>query len=469
MKSADPNITEIASRFVTSLRLKDIPSPISTKIKYHVLDTIGAGIAGANTSLGKQYVEVTRIEHASGHVPILGTDKFFGPAAAAFVNSGLMNALDCDDGFEINGRGMGHPGASIVAAAISGVFGSEPVSGSEFLTAVTASYEINNRLILAMQPSIERFRLVYGVCQHQSISSALAYARVSGQPIASFENILGLAGTLSNVPSLRKYNFSSRPIVSLKDFNAPAAETGVRAVQLSRAGFVGAADVLGGNTGLWRMLSSDQFDPLLFVRDLNEKWYIERNSFKAFPVCRWMHTCLEAYRTVCSLHSINVDDIQLVNVFTSSGMVSDFMERRPRTMVDAQFSLPFGIACLALGIMPFSEWFTDAALNSPQILKFADCVTATVDSEIDQLMQQERRPVARVEIITKAGRFSSEVIPFAPGSYEYPLSAAAIEEKFLSNAGSALGIERAQRLLSSLLSLENVPDMRDALKLGCRA
>ena len=135
-----------------------------------------------------------------------------------------------------------------------------PVSGAAFLAAIIAAYEINNRLIGAMQPSFARFREVYGVCQHQSVGAAVAYGCLAGLDAAGLENAIGHAATLANVPSLRKYNWDDRPLISLKDFNAPATEAGIRAVQFHAAGLIGSRDVLGGESGFWRMLGSDQFD-----------------------------------------------------------------------------------------------------------------------------------------------------------------------------------------------------------------
>src|SRR5262249_41777805 len=154
-----------------------------------------------------------------GACPVLGSWHSFGPAAAAFGNAAAMNALDFDDGFEIDGRGMGHPGATIVAAAISAPYAGD-VDGATFLAAVIAAYEIHNRLIHAMQPSIERFREVYGVCQHQAIGAAIAFGKQAGLGAEALENAIGLAATLTSVPSLHKYNWNRRPIISLKDFNA---------------------------------------------------------------------------------------------------------------------------------------------------------------------------------------------------------------------------------------------------------
>ncbi|TKV70770.1 MmgE/PrpD family protein [Rhizobium sp. AU243] len=459
-------VTRLACSFAIDLSFDKVPADVRDQMKLHILDAIGSGIAGAGTSLGEQLVALTALEHAPGPVPILGIGRTLGPAAAAFANAGAMNALDCDDGFEIAGRGMGHPGASIVAAAVSGAFGPRTISGSRFLTVVTASYEINNRLIFSMQPTIERFRFVYGVCQHQSFASAVAYGLLDGASADELENIVGLAGTLANVPSLRKYNFEDRPIVSLKDFNAPAAESGVRAVQMHRVGLSGAKAVLDGPAGLWRMLGSDQFEPAVIAQGLGDTWLARRSSLKAYPACRWIHTCLEAFQTTYEKHGLTPDEIEKIRVFTSRGIVTDFMDVAPRTMVDAQFSLPYALAALAYRLTPFSSWFTSEAMRSPRNLAFATKVEAVVDPQIDSLMRNERRPVGRVEIAARGTTFASPQFDYALGSPERPLSDQMVRSKFLANVVPVVGNATAAELCERLMSIENEEDVRRLIALA---
>ncbi|WP_085026392.1 MmgE/PrpD family protein [Ensifer aridi] len=459
-------VTKSACSFAVGLAFDDIPVDVRDKMKLHIVDAIGSGVAGAGSTLGRQLINLTALEHAPDAVPVLGSSNAFGPAAAAFANAGAMNALDCDDGFEVAGRGMGHPGASIVAAAVSGAYAAASASGARFLTAITASYEINNRIILSIQPTIERFRLVYGVCQHQSVSSAIAYSLHNGASPDDLRNIMGLAGTLANVPSLRKYNFEDRPIVSLKDFNAPAAESGVRAAQMHATGLSGPKAVLDGPSGLWRMLGSDQFDPDVITEGLGETWLARRSSLKAYPACRWMHTCLEAFQDTFEKQGLVIADVVRVRVFTTGGMVSDFMDPTPTNMVDAQFSLPYSIAALAHRITPFASWFDENVMRDSSILAFAKKVHAIVDPEFDNLMRNERRPAGRVEIETRRGTYTSDRVDYAIGSPERPLSPDRVKSKFLSNAAPAIGEAKAAELCGRLMALENEDDVRSVLSIA---
>lgn len=457
------SVTGAVCAFAAGFDGVGIPPAMRAKARLHILDAIGCGLAGVATDMQQRVLAATRAEARSGPCRVLGTEEGFGPVAAAFANAAAMNALDFDDGLEDEtGRGMGHPGASLVASALSAAF-ERPVTGADFITAVALAYEINNRLIRAMQPSMERFRLVYGVCQHQAIGAAVAYGRLCGLEAGEMENALGFAGTFTTVPSLRKYNWERRPLVTFKDFLAPAAEAGVRGVSLHKAGLVGAKAVLDGPTGLWRMLGSDQFEPQRLTDGLGTDWTLGFNTIKPYPACRWMHATLSAHEDLLAAHDIAAETIAAITVHTDAALLRDFMDAAPASINDAQFSFPYALAALALR-WERARWYAQERMASPELAALAACVTGALDAEAGALMSEQRRPAGRVTITLKDGhRFASPLAVDAPGGVRRPLPDGAVEAKFRANAAVALGDAGAQALLDRLANLEHVPDVGAAL------
>jgi 2-methylcitrate dehydratase PrpD len=453
------DVTRRIADFAARLRFEDLPGEIVTGVKLHVLDAVGCGIAGADSSLALAAFRFLDIEHGGGACPVLGTDRRYGPAAAAFANSVAMNALDFDDGHEVDGRGMGHPGATIVAAALGAGF-VRRVHGREFLVALAAAFEANARIVEAVQPSVDRFRAVYGVCQHQAIGAAIGFGRQLGISSEGLENAMGFAGTLANLPSLRKYNWHRRPIVSLKDFNAPAAEAGVRAVQLDGCGLVGARDVLDGEGGFWRMTGSDRFDAEGCVQDLGRAWRLADDTFKAYPACRWMHTALEGFERIRDDHALLPEKVDAVIVHTSAGLARDFMDAAPATMVDAQFSLPFAIAALVHRVPTGADWYRERTLRREDLARFARRVRAEVDPTVDEMMAGEaRRPAGRVTVLARGRSLASALLTHPRGTRERPLSAGEVEAKFMRNAAPALGEDGAARMAERIGRIQEVPSV----------
>ncbi len=456
------SLTARLADFTATLTLADIPADVRETIKLHLLDTIGCGLAGASSDLARRVLASVEAEHARGPCPVLGTATSLAPAGAAFANAAAMNALDHDDGFEVDGKGMGHPGATLVAAALSGaaVSGGD---GATLLTALAAAYEINGRVILSMQPSYARFLQVYGVCQHQALGAAAAFGRMLGLDGARMANALGFAGTLAPVPSLRKYNWQARPLVSFKDFNAPAAEAGVRAVQHDRAGLIGAADVLDGDSGFWRMMGSDQFDPALLADGLGDIWWARQASFKPYPTCRWMHTALESFEGVRTDRPLAPDAIEAIEVLTSAGLARDFMEVAPRTLVDAQFSLPFALASLALG-RPKERWYADLSASDTARAALAARVWVRKDAEIDTQMSGEaRRPAGQVRVMAFGRWFDGPRLIYPLGCTERPMAPETVVTKFRANASCALPADAVERIEQTVMHLEDQADLSPLL------
>lgn len=115
------SLTQRLADFAAGLDVAAIPADVVGKIRLHLLDALGCGLAGARADLTQRALAATRAEHAAGPCPALGARVSLAPAGAAFVNATAMNAFDHDDGFEVDGKGMGHPGATLVDGPLAAV------------------------------------------------------------------------------------------------------------------------------------------------------------------------------------------------------------------------------------------------------------------------------------------------------------------------------------------------------------
>lgn len=430
MPPAQTGPTRRIADFAASLRPEDIPEPVRATWRLHVADTLACAAAGALLPVA---ADVRRFAQAAGnpaaHAPVIGSPHRSSPMLAALANAFSANALDFDDGFERNGKGMGHPGASLVAAALAAL-GERPVGGEEFLAAIIAGAEVNNRLILSIQPGAARFHEVYGVGQHQTLGAAVTHARLRGLPAAQMENAIGLAASLTAVPSLHKYNWQHRPIVTLKDFVAPAAQAGVQAVELALIGLRGPEAVFDGPQGYWKMVGSDRFDPDLLTGGLGQSWLAGEGAFKTYPACRWIAPALEAFERALRDSGARADEIEAVTVHSFADVAALMAHFPPANAIDAQFSLPHLLGCIARGLPPGLPWFTAEALADSGTRTFARLLCFRTDPAMDAAMRgTTRRPSARVEIRLKDGSMVSATVEAPLGGTVRPLSCNAIWQK----------------------------------------
>lgn len=431
-------ITRQWVHFASQLTVDDLPETLQHKIRLHLLDSIGCGWASSTQSISVPFLQVARVSGGEGRCSVFG-HQGFSPLAAVFANASVINALDHDDGVEIHGKGLGHPGASLVASALTTLdLCDKPVSAARLITALVAGYELNNRLIYAIQPTAGRFHQVYGVAQHQSIGSALVAGLLLEFSPQQLNDALGLAAALTPLPSMHQYNWQQRPLMSLKDAVAPAAQAGLQAVLMVQQGLRGSQNVLDGERGFWRMMGSDQVSQTVMTAGLGNEWYAGFGSFKRYPACRWLACALECMQHIIQTSGWKPEDIQAVRVHSFPRLVNDLMDCRPQTATDAQFSLPWTLAMVAADIPPGADWYSEQTLKNSHYQTFAGKVSAVIDKEFTARMEgSARQPGARVEVIHRHGETRSHQQFIPSGSAEYPLSEAQIVEKAQHNLRTA--------------------------------
>ena len=101
-------------------------------------------------------------------------------------------------------------------------------------------------------------------------------------------------------------------------------------------------------------------------------------------------------------NNLSPEDIKEVNIH-SFAWVKTHELYGPADMVDAAFCIPYTVTQVLMGEPPGLGWYTDAKLESEEILNFSKKVKVTVDEEMDRAYFAEDRLSARVEITTNAG------------------------------------------------------------------
>ena len=440
--------------FARELTFDSVAPSARFAAKVAMLDSIGCMLGGSRTKLARQAGDFVLATGGKEQATLSGLGLRTSMPLAAFLNSVHANALDYDDAFERDGKGMGHPGASVIPAALAAAE-CAGASGQELLTAVVAGYETANRIIEAIQPTPARHARVWGVAVHQAFGAAIAAARLLRLGELAFHDAFGLAGTMSAVPAARKWNWTNRPLSSPKDVVASQAESGVKATCLAACGWHGSRDILDGENGFWIMAGSDRCDATRFTDRLGTRWTVEELSFKPYPACRWVHAALEATEHLMRENDLRAADIREAQVGTFEDVIENFAERRPKTMVDAQFSLPWTMAVTVAGLPKGPEWYSENTLSNPSIQAVADKVRMVVDREAqDRHFSDERKAMAVVQITTRDGRRLERRVAVALGGIASPWPKGGIEAKFHSLADPVIGAQAASDLRRRIVGLD---------------
>lgn len=427
--------------FVCQLDANALPAPVLDQAVRCVLDLVGVAIAGISTPMAQISARFAHEQFASGNATVIGSRSPLSVTGATWVNGAYASALDMDDGHRM---AMGHPGASVIPAALA-IAERTGASGREFLAALVAGYEVAVRASAARVPWYKDKMYSTGIWG--VFGATAAAGKLLEFDEAMLQSALGTAGSHGPFPpgGLQSNH------AMVKEVIAWSGMTGVSAALLAQQKFIGPADFLD---------YSARWDTSVLVAglgDLDESAILQ-TYFKPYAVCRWAHPSVDGALELKHRHDLRIDEIETIQVETF-WEVTRLANDRPSNAIAAQFSIQFALAVALLYDRIGPAEVSDAHIRDPAILELARKVQVSVDDALDR--QFPAKTMARVTIHTPRGNFAT-TIEYPRGNPENPLSDAELEAKFRLLTQDLISAERSQKLRSAILDL---PEAKDVLAL----
>jgi 2-methylcitrate dehydratase PrpD len=302
---------------------------------------------------------------------VIGRAEALPPATTAFINSALMHTMDYDD---IHDVARIHPSsvtlpAALAAAELAGA------TDRELVDAVAVTNEIMCRFGAFVKPLgsgpgaywlLTQLFGYFGACIAASLvlklnrdeivsGLSLAYMQAAGGKETAF----GIGGNTRGI------------------YTGFAAQGGVQAALLARAGMKGPDSVMDGKAGLMSLYLGLQptRDDLAVLTD-PEPWVWADTLLKPWPCCRSSHPFVSVSMTLNKRLNGALPKRVLVAVNARSGLLCypEKERRRPATLADAKYSVPFMVAfTLVKGKVNLLNLNVDA-LKDATVLAVADCV-----------------------------------------------------------------------------------------------
>jgi 2-methylcitrate dehydratase PrpD len=436
----------------------DLSSRDVSRLTRLVVEAVGCALGAQALEQGRLYVDYVRDQGCRPKSTVLGTSTMTSAALAAWANAGLINTLDFDDTL------FGHPGATVVGTALA-VAEECHASGCDLLTAVAVGYEVSLRVSEAIKASVGRWLQVTASSTAQTLGSVAAAAKLLDLDESRTEMAYGFAASMAPVPAIRKFGAQDcGRIAWTKNQYAAAALAGATGAELAARGAVGPVAVLDGDTGFWIMAGSDRFDPSALVDGLGDDWRFHQVAFKPYPCCRFFHPSIDALMELLKAENVGPDDVAEIRVISVLHLQT-FLNRRPVTPYDAEFSLPHALALTALRVPPGLDWFDGAHLHNPRVLELMDAVQVEVSEEAERAFEVHRPYRTKVELVTRDGRPIQMSVDAPLGHPTNPMTEEALDAKFLHLAGSAIGFGRAEHVLKTLSRLQDFDDVAELLPL----
>lgn len=444
--------------FVVATAYRDLPEDVIELGKKSILDGLGLALCGAVAETGKlSRAYVSSLGLSNQGCTVIGSSLKAPPRFAAFVNGIGIHADDYDDTqlAVAEDRVYGlltHPTAPVLSAALA-LGETRPISGRDLMTAYHIGVEVECKIAEAISPRhYEDGFHSTGTCG--AIGAAATAAKVYGLDRNQTLRALGIAA--SEAAGLRE-NFGTMT----KPFHAGrAAESGVVAAELARFGWTAAEQILEAPRGFFQAAGGG-YDPTAIVHKLGNPWTFRSPgiSIKPHPSGSLTHPGMTEMLRLIRAERIDARQVERVDVGTNRNMPNALIHHRPKTGLEAKFSMEFCMAALLLyGKAGLAE-FTDEVVNRPEVQKMIERVRFGVNQEAEAAGYNKMTTI--LEIRLQDGRTIRGRADFAKGSPAIPMSYAEVADKFLDCAAFAKwSPERAKAIVERVGTLESLGDIR---------
>src|SRR6266446_2479763 len=362
----DSDLTRYAAEFALKLKYEDIPAEIVSLGKKSILDGFGLALAGSmaqSSAISLKYVGSFGASQESS--TLIGSSSKASPRYAAFVNGVSIHADDFDDTQLAIAKDrvyglLTHPTAPVLPAAFA-VAEAAGLSGKETMAAYFAGVEVETKIAEAIAPRhyVDGFHST-GTCG--SFGSVAASAKLRSLNVEQTLCAFGIVG--AQAAGLRE-NFGTMT----KPFQAGhAAENGVAAADLAGLGWTAALQILDAPRGFFHAYGGS-FDIAAIENKLGNPWSFAKPgiSLKPYPSGSLTHPAMTAMLRLIQKYDITAGDVEKVDVGTNQNMPNTLIHHRPKTGLQAKFSMEFCMAILLLDGKADLTKFTDAMANRPDV------------------------------------------------------------------------------------------------------
>jgi len=446
----------------TSTRYEDIPDAAVESAKREVLDSLATALGGSSKAGVGELVDMVKEWGGSEQSTVIAYGIKCPAPHAAQVNGTMIHALDYDDGHQI---ALVHIGCVAVSTCFAVAERMGTVSGKELITALALGEDFLARLGLASKPGSSALSAGWHPTTLFGFLGAAAMAgRIMRLDDDKMINALGLAyhqcgGAGSGVGD---------GALAKRMGPGLAARSGITAALMAERGITGERDPLEGRTGLFNTYMGGDYDVNILTGDLGTRFEGVNIGDKPYPCCGLTHACIDATLALLSKHDIKVEEIKDILVYGGQSVYGltqpPEVKSAPRTIIDAQFSVPWVVAtALAKGKVTLED-FTEESIKREEIREITRRITARLDNN----MNRHGVGPGGVTITMKDGTQYNEEVEHCLGSVERPMTFDDCAAKFRECAPCSikpLPTDTVDNVIEKIARLETLDDATEIIKM----
>lgn len=446
-------ITSKFTEFIVSTSYDQLPDGVIQKAKECFTDFMGVALRGSGTESGEAVKNIIRPGDES---TVIGQGRST-PMEAGLANGIFAHSMDLDDGHRL---AMLHPGACVIPASLS-LCEAENRTGKELIESIVVGYQVAIALGMMVNPG-HRSRGFHSTGTCGTLGAAAAACKAMDLSETQITNALGLAGTQAagllesdHSGSMGKHLHAGR-----------AAQSGILSALLARNGFTGGETILEGDEGFLKAMTDidpnamTDIDPYTMAdvhpheTDLPmENYHISDVYFKIYPVCRHLHSSIDALLEIVEEEQPELEEIEKITVNTYK-IAAEHDDYHPTSTEALRQSLPVSMAVALLNHYQETGDLIEFSY-SPRNKEGINDISGKIQIKTNDTLDKEypkSRP-SEVSISTQKGVYKRRVdLPY--GELENPLKQG-VEWKFRN-----LNPDVDAGVLDVIGNMDSYPDVR---------
>jgi 2-methylcitrate dehydratase PrpD len=465
MTDIDPlsGLTRAVTSFAAGMTFDRLDETNLTLSRRCALDGFGVALAGSQQHGMAPLLNYLRATGGAGQSRLLGIgrDRLPAPLAALWMGT-AGHAMDWDDTQLAEGPGrpyglLMHPtmpplAAALTTAELVAAETGTPVDGRRLVTAFATGFEACCKIAEAINPD-HYLRGFHTSGTIGTFGAAVAAARMLDLDEAATATVIGIAA--SSASGIRvNFGTMTKPL-----HVGRAAQNGVTAALLARAGFSANDEALDGRWG-YLAVAGPGGDPAQVRDRLGAPFTMATPgvSIKPYPSGVLTHPSMDAMRFLMEEQRLSPGDIANVELAAGSNVLGPIRFALASTELEGKFSFQFLLAAIILRGKAGKAEFTDAFVSSDACQAMQKRITTRFDPAIEAMGWEKIR--SRLTVTTRDGRvierWADERYRGGPA---HPLTDAELEGKVRDCAEGLIDEAGLSRFFGHIWTLETLDDV----------
>jgi 2-methylcitrate dehydratase PrpD len=435
---------------IWQINVDTTPKDVTDETKRAISDFFGVTIAGFQNPAAKPILRHIQMHSSSSGSSLLGTSMKVEAPMACLGNGYAAHVYDLDDCHQST---LGHPTAALAPAIVCAAEEAN-ATGADVIRAYLIALEVIGRIGRVANPTTSErgwhCSPVFGV-----IGAATAASVLLGCDKATTAMAIGIS--CSYASGLRA-NFGTH--VKALHMGA-AAERGLEAAELARAGTTSSLTALEGTDGFFQVFAGIPPNSVRYEPSTNWELQDPGLMYKRFSCCSGMAPAIEAILEHPQLRESDPAEIESIHVGTSILSPMELVHPLPQTAMQSKFSMQYAIACPIVHRKTTLEVFNnDSYVQDERVQELMKKIYPAVDPELAERGMTADAPV-KIRVDFRDGTAVETRRDYARGNPLNRLSDPEMREKFMGLCAPVLGTSGAAELYSSLTALESAANVRD--------